>query len=124
MSPDSQVVLKIQELKPGEVPMPLEAKHPLRVAVRGVTDTIENLKKIVADFEIHPGLKAYLLDELAALQTNGAEIHLHDVESAEAGFDLHLSVKGRHMGVKDGLVFKRTEPVAPAREIEPVAAGG
>ena len=90
------------------IPMPVPGKNPMRFAIRGVVNAIPDLKKFIEAQDFDADLRAYILSELDELKSNAAEIHLHDVEFGDGeGFDLHLSVRARHLGDKKDSVFKR-----------------
>lgn len=97
------------------IPLPAPVKHPLRFAIAGVTDKIPDLKKFIAEQEFDPDLRTYILSELDELTSNAAEIHLHDVEQPGGGFDLHLSIKPRHLG---GLASQIHRPAAAEPEVK------
>lgn len=108
------------------VPIPVQGKHPLRFGIHGDEDKTEELKKIIEGYEgLHPGLKAFLRDELAKIPDshNAACVHLHDVEQPGAGFDLNISMRWRlhgRKGMRQGVAVKAgSGPVAP-----PVPAPG
>ena len=81
------------------VPLPTEPRNLVRQSINGVTDKIDDLKAAIATMELDEHLKAYLTAELGELTTNAAEIHLHDIERPDGGFNLHLSVKPVQLGV-------------------------
>jgi hypothetical protein len=89
------------------VPMPLPAVELVRAAVRGITDEIPKLKAIVAGLQIDEGLKAFIAVELDELTSNAAELHLHDVEMLDGGFNLHLTIKPVQLGEREKAVFVR-----------------
>lgn len=84
---------------PKKVPLPITEKHPLRCAIQGVTDKIDDLRTYIDSLgDIDPDLKRYISTELDELDSNAAEIHLHNVEHPGGGFNLHLSIRPRHLG--------------------------
>lgn len=92
-----------------KVPMPIASRNPVRFAIRGVVDKICDLKSFVEKQDFDPDLKTYIQSELDELTSNAAEIHLHDIEHPEGGFDLHLSIRPRSLGGSEDLVFKRED---------------
>ena len=92
---------------PKNAPIPPPVKHPLRFAIKGVIDKIPDLKATINATEMADGLKKYICDELDKMTSGAAEIHLHDVERSDGGFDLHVSVKSVFMGAREGSVFKK-----------------
>lgn len=88
--------------------MPVPPKNLIRFAIRGVVDKIGDLKSFVEKQDFDPDLKTFIQSELDELKSNAAEIHLHDIEHPEGGFDLHLSIRPRHLGDNGNLVFKRS----------------
>ena len=96
-------------LDPKKVPLPVPGKNPVRFQIRGIVERIPDLKRIIADQEFDEDLRAYIISELDELKTNAAEVHLHDIEFGDGeGFDLHLSIRARHLGTRDGAIFKRS----------------
>lgn len=89
------------------VPMPDPPVELVRAAVRGVTDKIPDLKVLVAGWGIDEDLKTFIASELDELSSNAAEIHLHDVEMPEGGFNLHLMIKPVQLGEREKAVFVR-----------------
>ena len=83
-------------------PLPAPVKSNVRHAVRGITDKIPELRKIVAGLDIDPDLKVYIGTELDELKSNAATIHLHNVERPGGGFDLHLAIVPFHLGQPAG----------------------
>lgn len=102
---------------PKKVPMPAAAKHPLRASIDGDEEKIPELKTIIADMDLHHGLKSYLADKLDKLTSNAAAVHLKDVDRPDGGFDLHISVipkiHGRRKMVQGVAVAADKPPVAP-----------
>ncbi len=96
---------------PKAVPLPVPGKHPLRFAIKGIVDKIPDLREFIGKQEFDPDLKTYILSELEELTSNAAEIHLHDIEIPGGGFDLHLSIRPRHLGGHQNAVFVRPETV-------------
>jgi hypothetical protein len=96
------------KLDPNTVPLPMAGKNPVRFAIRGVTERIPELRTLIEAQDFDADLKRYIQSELDELNSNAAEIHLHDVEFGDGeGFDLHISVRARTLGAKEGVVFKR-----------------
>jgi hypothetical protein len=106
----SEILPEPEETTPAsKIPMVAMAKHPCRFAIRGVTHTIPELKKVIADSDLHDGLKSYLSDELDKIQDNAAEIYLSDDERPTGGFNLHITCDPIHLGAKENGFFKRDE---------------
>jgi hypothetical protein len=99
---------------PSNVPMPLEPRQLVRSAVRGVTDKIPELKAFVAAQNLDEHLKQFIASELDELSSNAAEIHLHDVEMPDGGFNLHLTMKPVQLGGSSKAVFVRPAASASA----------
>jgi len=97
----------LKKLSASGVPMPIVPKNPIRFSIRGVTDRIDTLKEFVAAQDFDSGLKVYIAAEIDKLKSNAAEIHMHDVEQPDGGFDLHLSIRPRNLGAHASAVFKR-----------------
>ncbi|MEN6533315.1 MAG: hypothetical protein ABFD89_06605 [Bryobacteraceae bacterium] len=114
------------EKLPSNVPMPLEPTQLVRAAVRGVTDKIPELKAIIAAWALDEHLKQFMASELDELSTNAAEIHLHDVEMPDGGFNLHLTIKPIQLGESDKAVFVRAvasgDSQAPIPDSQPAAS--
>lgn len=87
--------------------LPAQVKHPLRFSINGVMDKIPDLKKTIEDSDLDVGLKTFLCSELDKMKSNAAEIHLHDVERSDGGFDLHVSLKSITLGAKPNQIFKK-----------------
>ena len=83
------------------------AKELVRAAVRGITDKIPELKATVAGLPLDEHLKAFIAGELDAMKSNAAELHLHDVEMPDGGFNLHLTIKPVQLGEREKSVFVR-----------------
>jgi hypothetical protein len=98
------------KVDPSKIPLPAAGKNPVRFAIRGVTDRIPELHQLIEAQDFDSDLKRYIQSELSALGSNAAEINLHDVEYGDGeGFDLHLSIRARHLGAQEGTVFKRVD---------------
>jgi len=96
------------KIDPKKIPLPVPGKNPVRFSINGIVEKIPELKKIIAAEEFDEDLRAYILSELDELKSNAAEIHLHDVEFGDGqGFDLHLSIRARHLGTRVNAVFRR-----------------
>jgi hypothetical protein len=93
--------------------LPPPVKHPLRFAINGVKDKIPEMKKMINETELDDGLKAFICCELDKMTSNAAEVHLHDVERPDGGFDLHVSVKPVTLGTKPNAIFSRASQVTP-----------
>ena len=89
--------------------LPPKVKHPLRFGIHGITDKIADLKQTIQDSELADGLKNFLCDELDKMKSNAAEIHLHDVERSDGGFDLHVSLKAVVLGVRKNAITKTSK---------------
>ena len=74
-------------------------KHPCRCAIVGTMQIKSALQEIVGRRgDIHPGLKQFLNDEIAAKTTPAAEIHLHVVDHANGDSSGSWHVKAVKMG--------------------------
>ena len=101
--------------QPKNIPLPQPIKHPVRFSIRELKDKIPDLKVVIKGSELHEGLKSFINDELDKMTSNAAEIHLHDVERSDGGFDLHVSVKPVFLGARSSSIFKKpAEPKPPA----------
>ena len=90
------------------VPMPMPQRQLVRTAIFGIVDKIADLKSAISsDKRINASLQTYIATELDKLTTNAAEIHLHDIERPDGGFDLHIGVNPLNLGVGDKSVFVR-----------------
>lgn len=87
--------------------MPVAPKNPIRFSIRGVVDKVDDLKAFIGQQDFDADLKNYIQSELDELSSNAAEIHMHDIEHPEGGFDLHLSIRPRYLGGDAKKVFKR-----------------
>ena len=91
----------------GNVPHPEPHVQLVRVAINGITDKIADLKTAIAAMALDEHLKAFIASELDEIETNAAEVHLHDIEVPGGGFNLHLCIKPVTLGTKAKSVFVR-----------------
>jgi hypothetical protein len=92
---------------PSNIPLPNKPVQLVRAAVSGVTDRIAELKTYVIAQPLDEHIKNFVLKELDGLTSNAAELHLHDVEMPGGGFNLHLTIKPKHLGGSSTAVFVR-----------------
>jgi hypothetical protein len=110
--PSPQTASQINTPQTGRVTLPppthvapaQAAPHPLRCAIRDVTDRIDDLQTFVSAQDLDPDLKQYMLAELGELPSNAACINLHIVTRPNGGFDLHLSIAAVQLGSRPGAV--------------------
>jgi hypothetical protein len=94
-------------MTPTGVPMPDKPVNLVRQSINGITDKIPDLKTAIAGMDLDEHLKQYLCSELDEITSNAAEVHLHDIERPDGGFNLHLSVKPVQLGVDANSFFAR-----------------
>ena len=103
----------ITEFDPKIHPLPVVSEHPCRFAINGVLDKLAALREFISAQEFDPDLKTYLGTELDEFTCNAAEIHLHLVDhlGLHGGFDLHLTLRGKNLGlIASGDFSKRRDP--------------
>lgn len=84
--------------EPSTIHVPELPKSPARFVISGVCDKIPDLRKYVAGLDCDPDLRKYIDSELDEITTNAAEIHLHNVDGATGGMNLHLTITPVHLG--------------------------
>jgi hypothetical protein len=80
-----------------------------RLAIRGLQDTVPNLKESIQGADVDAPIKAYLADRLNGLTSSGARIDVHEADHpyGQGGFSLNITVRPVSVGISKSTVFKR-----------------